>query len=208
MIFLYLIVYRFLTNLKEMLLFKSFYVKLAEAVLLYENSLEHLDRCWVFFGIEVVDVLQFRENISGEKIMKPRSEYEQAHLVVAAIRLLEYQKNSPPNVEEVSRMLQFSIEQTERIVRKLVQSQAVDRAEGAYGTRLFIRDHLAVEALSRTEGESGLEKEIKKFQENRKPISQKIESIQAEQREKKKNLFAELEKKLKGGADKPAAEGK
>ncbi len=69
-------------------------------------------------------------------------------------------------------------------------------------TRLFIKDHLAVESLFKTDGESGLEMEIKKFQENRKPISQKIESIQAEQREKKKNLFAELEKKLKGGADK------
>ena len=158
--------------------------------------------CCAFFGIEVVDMLQFREDKSGEKIMKPRSEYEQAHLVVAAIRLLEYQKNSPPSVEDVSRMLQFSIEQTERILRKLIQFQAVDRAEGAYGTRLFVKDHLAVEALFKAEGESGLEKEIKKFQENRKPISQKIESIQAEQREKKKNLFAELEKKLKAGADK------
>ncbi|MBL7196322.1 MAG: hypothetical protein ISS64_08535, partial [Desulfobacterales bacterium] len=45
--------------------------------------------------------------------------------------------------------------------------------------------------------ESKLEEEIKKFQNGKKGLSKKIESFQAKQAEKQKNLFAELEKKLK-----------
>ncbi len=38
---------------------------------------------------------------------------------------------------------------------------------------------------------------LKKFQDNRKAFSQKIETFQAQQKQKKKDLFAEMEQKLK-----------
>ena len=63
-------------------------------------------------------------------------------------------------------------------------------------------DFLKIEELPRDDDKSKLEEELKKFQESQKGLSQKIESIQTEQAEKKKNLFAEMEKKLKQEIDK------
>jgi len=78
----------------------------------------------------------------------------------------------------------------------------VDSVEGSFGNRLFIRDHLKIEEIPREEDENKLEEELKKFQESQRGLSQKIESIQAKQAQKKKDLFAEMEKKLKQELDK------
>ena len=78
----------------------------------------------------------------------------------------------------------------------------IEAVEGSYGVRLFVRDHLTIEDIPRSEPESKLEEELKKFQDQQKAFSQKIESFQAQQKQKKKDLFAEMEKKLKKELDK------
>jgi hypothetical protein len=136
--------------------------------------------------------------------MKDRSKnlYTTAHLFVSAIRVWEYQNNTPPALEEISHMLAMSIERSNYICRKLEEMGIVDNVEGSFGNRLFIRDHLKIEEIPREDDESKLEQELKKFQESQKGLSQKIESIQAKQAQKKKDLFAEMEKKLKQELDK------
>lgn len=136
--------------------------------------------------------------------MKDRSKnlYTTAHLFVSAIRVWEYQNDTPPALEEISQMLAMSIEHSNYICRKLVEMGIVDSVEGSFGNRLFIRDHLKIEEIPREDDESKLEEELKKFQESQKGLSQKIESIQAKQAQKKKDLFAEMEKKLKQELDK------
>ena len=79
---------------------------------------------------------------------------------------------------------------------------SISAIEGAFGIRLFIRDHLKLETISREETDSGMEQELQKFRDNKKQFSKKIASIQAAQAEKKKSLFAEVEKKLKEQIDK------
>jgi len=73
----------------------------------------------------------------------------------------------------------------------------IDEVQVSYGTRLFIKDHLKIEAIPREDDGGKLEAELRKFKESQKELSHKIETIQAKQAEKKKNLFAEMEKKLK-----------
>jgi DNA-binding IscR family transcriptional regulator len=138
--------------------------------------------------------------------MKDRSRnlYKTAHLFVSAIRVWEYQNDTPPALEEISQMLAMSIERTSYICRKLKEVGIVDSVEGSFGNRLFIRDHLKIEEIPREDDESKLEEELKKFQESQKGLSQKIETIQAKQAQKKKDLFAEMEKKLKQELDKKA----
>lgn len=80
--------------------------------------------------------------------------------------------------------------------------QAINLIEGAYGTRLFILDHLKLEDIPRGEEEDKLSDQLKKFQASRDNMSEKIESIKTEQAEKKKSLFAELEKQLKKNVNK------
>ena len=133
---------------------------------------------------------------------KSKNLYPTAHLFVSAIRVWEYQNDTPPALEEISHMLAMSIERTNYICRKLREMGIVDSVEGSFGNRLFIRDHLKIEEIPREDDESKLEEELKKFKESQKGLSQKIETIQAKQAQKKKDLFAEMEKKLKHELDK------
>ena len=128
--------------------------------------------------------------------------YRTAHLFVSAIRVWEYQNSTPPTLADISQMLAMSIERSNHICRKLKEMGIVDSVGGSFGNRLFIRDHLKIEEIQREDDESKLQEELKKFQESQKGLSQKIENIQAQQAQKKKNLFAEMEKKLKKELDK------
>ena len=123
--------------------------------------------------------------------------YTQGHLIIAAIRVCEHLNSRPPTVDDVCRIIHYSLEQGHFICRKLQEHGILKTVEGSFGTRLFINDHLKLEELPRDEPEINLENDLKKFQDTQKAFSQKIESFQAQQKQKKKDLFAEMEKKLK-----------
>ena len=128
--------------------------------------------------------------------------YVSAHLVVSAARVFEHQKGVPPSVEDICSMLGFNPEQGHLICRKLKEQDIIDIVEGAFGTRIYIKNHLKIEELPKEKKESDLAKQLADFQHSRKGMSKKIESIQAQQAEKKKNLFADLEKQLKDSLEK------
>ena len=128
--------------------------------------------------------------------------YSQAHLMVAAIRVFEHNSSRPPNVEELCQTINFSIEKGNFICHKLEELDIIEAVEGSYGTRLFVRDHLKIEDIPRGESDSGFEDELKKFQEDRKAFTKKIKDFQQQQKQKKEDLFAEMEKKLKQELDK------
>ncbi|MFQ5484915.1 MAG: hypothetical protein ACE5DO_06240, partial [Desulfobacterales bacterium] len=119
-----------------------------------------------------------------------------------AIRILEHRNSSPPSVENVCDTLSISLEQGNFLVRKLQALKIIELVEGPYGTRLFIRNHLIVEKIPKDSKEGGIEDEIKQFQNSKKDYTRKIESFQIRQAEKQKNLFAELEKKMRDGLGK------
>ena len=123
--------------------------------------------------------------------------YSQAHLLVAAIRVYEHMNSRPPAIEELCQSINLSIEQGSFICRKLEEMEVVKAVEGSFGVRLFVRDHLKIEDIPRGVQENKFEEELKKFQDHQKAFSHKIESFQAQQQQKKKDLFAEMEKKLK-----------
>jgi DNA-binding Lrp family transcriptional regulator len=131
--------------------------------------------------------------------MKDKSQnlYSSAHLFVSAVRVLEHQNNTPATLEDISRILKISIERSHYLGRKLKEMGIIDEVQVSYGTRLFIKDHLKIEDIPREDDGGKLEAELRKFKESQKELSHKIETIQAKQAEKKKNLFAEMEKKLK-----------
>jgi hypothetical protein len=134
--------------------------------------------------------------------MHEKDFYETAHLIVSAVRLLEHQHALPPSIEMVSEALSFSLEQGNLLCRKLENFGVISVVEGAYGTRIFIKDHLRIEEIPRGEIGKRLDQELQKFQDSRKELTQKIESITAGHLARKKNLFAELEEKLKKNLEK------
>ena len=129
--------------------------------------------------------------------MKTIKTYHHSHLFVSAIRILDHQKSAPPSIEEVCSLLDFSLEQGHFICNKLVDMEIVEIVEGAYGMRLFIRNHTLLEDIPISDQESKLDEALKQFKATRKGYAKKVASIQADQKEKRKNLFADLEKKLK-----------
>ena len=128
--------------------------------------------------------------------MKSADFYSQAHLIAAAIRVLEYRHAAPPSVEQVCETLAFSLEQGHRICNRLKEMNIIDIATGAFGTKLFIVDHVKIEEIPRGKTGSSLEDELRKFQDSQKGLKKKVEAIRAEQEEKKKNLFADIEKQF------------
>jgi hypothetical protein len=123
--------------------------------------------------------------------------YTEAHLFVAAIRVFEYLNLRPPNVDELCRTINFSIERGGFISRKLENLGIIEAVEVSFGARLYVSDHLKIEDIPQGEPQSKIGDELKKFQESQKAFSQKIETMQAEQKLMKKDRFAEMEKKLK-----------
>ena len=63
------------------------------------------------------------------------------------------------------------------------------------------KNHLLLEDIPKDGEEDGLKEEVEKFQSSRKELSEKIESLQGEQKKKKKDLFAELDRQIKKGLD-------
>ena len=62
--------------------------------------------------------------------------------------------------------------------------------------------YLKIEEIPREDKEARLKDEIEKFQSTRKDFKSKIELFQADKAERQKNMFAEIEKKLKRSVDK------
>ena len=133
---------------------------------------------------------------------KGKDLYTAAHLFVAAIRVSEHQMGSPPTIDDISKILAMSLERSNYVCRKLEELGVIESIEGSYGNRLFVRDHLKIEDIPRDANETQLDEELQKFKDSQKALTEKIETIQAQQAKKKKDLFAEMEKKLKQRLDK------
>jgi 3-hydroxyacyl-CoA dehydrogenase len=128
---------------------------------------------------------------------QPKDFYTEAHLLVAAIRVCDHLNARPATIDDACRMLGFSPEHGGIVCRRLVALGVLSSVQGSFGERLFIRDHLKLEDIPRGEVGRKLEEEVRKFQDHQRSLTQKIEALQAEQTGKKKNRFAEMEKKLK-----------
>lgn len=133
---------------------------------------------------------------------KDKDLYTAAHLFVAAIRVCEHQTSSPPTIEDLSKLLAMSLERSNYICRKLKELGVIDSVEGSYGNRLFVQDHLKIEEIPRDTDGTQFDEELQKFKDSQKALAEKIETIQARQARKQKDLFAEMEKKLKQELDK------
>lgn len=126
-----------------------------------------------------------------------KNQYQEGHLFVAAIRILEHQNGTPPVMNEISELLNFSVEQTGLISRRLVDAGIVKIVESAFGDRWGVDDHLKIESLPKEAATSQIDDALKQFKAEKSKMAQKIEAIKEEQAKKQKDLFSEIEKKLK-----------
>jgi hypothetical protein len=123
--------------------------------------------------------------------------YTTAHLFVAAVRVLDYQDGAPPALEAVCRQLNFSDEKGSYLLNRLKELGIVGTVKSGFNDRIVVANHLAIEDLPQDAQESRLEQELKKFKKGKNAMQEKVASIKAQQDQKKQDLFAEIEKKLK-----------
>jgi DNA-binding transcriptional regulator GbsR (MarR family) len=134
--------------------------------------------------------------------MSDKSAYAEGHLIVAAIRVHDHLNDSPPDLGEICTCLELSREKVGQLIRRLGKLGIISAVESAYGQRYAITDHLKLEELPRSAEPSKLDEEIQRFKSERSKMEQKVESIKSQQAQKKKDLFAEIEKKLKKNLNK------
>ena len=128
--------------------------------------------------------------------------YDSAHLFIAAVRVLTHKEQSPPDIDQVCDMLGVSKERGGFICRRLEEIGALEAVPGAYGLRLFVRDHLKLEDIPKEEAPDRLEDELSRFKAEQQKTASRIATLQADQKKKKKNLFEEMEKKLRAEIEK------
>ena len=124
-------------------------------------------------------------------------QYTQAHLFVAAIRIISHQKDAPPTVEEVADMLNISLEQCHRLCRRLCDKGIVRHMQTAFDNALYVQDHLQIEELPKNVESNTLAADIERFKSKQPNIDDKIKAFKAEQEQKRLNLFADLKKEFK-----------
>jgi len=123
--------------------------------------------------------------------------YTEAHLFVAAIRILQHQQSILPSLEGVCKMIDISIESGHTIVRSLERLGIIEVLEDPYSIKLSVADHLAIEKIEGHEEENSLAKELEVFQAKKQNSEKKIADIQAQIDQKKKDMLSDLETKFK-----------
>lgn len=125
-------------------------------------------------------------------------QYREAHLFVAAVRVLHHQKSGTPSVEDVCTLLNVSLESALAVFRRLQKNTIVELIEDPFSVRVEIADHQAIESLPRHTSEAdGLSAELAQFMAKKKEMNKKVESIQAEMEKKRRELFSDIDEKLK-----------
>lgn len=124
--------------------------------------------------------------------------YDEAHLFVAAIRVLLHQKQSAPPIEDICSLLGISVESGHSISRKLEEPGIIEIYQDPFSVKIAIANHLAIENLPKEEKtENSLASELEQFMAKKKNMDKKVESIQAEMEAKRKSMFSDLEQQLK-----------
>lgn len=124
--------------------------------------------------------------------------YSEAHLFAAAIRVLNHQTKTQPSIDDLCSMLNISVEHGLKVTRKLKDQGILETFEDPFSIRIGLENHLLIEDLPKAEAkESNLSDELAQFMARKNKEEKKIESIQAELDQKKKEMFSSIEEKLK-----------
>ena len=124
--------------------------------------------------------------------------YTEAHLVVAAIRVLQHGKGAPPKLEEVCAMLGISDEAGHACCRRLAKLGIIEVLEDPFSLNLTVANHLEIEKIPKNAPESqGLAQELEKFQAKKMKEGKKIADIQAELAKKRQDMLSSIESKFK-----------
>jgi DNA-binding transcriptional regulator GbsR (MarR family) len=123
--------------------------------------------------------------------------YDQSHLVVAAVRILAHKDEKSPTMEEIGELLGISHEVIGAVARALDSRGIVKINMTPFDTRVEVADHAALEELPREDTGAAMKEEVDAFLERTKDKQEKIEKLFGEEeyqkRKKKKQTGLEAQ---------------
>ncbi len=133
--------------------------------------------------------------MSSEKL----SQYEQGHLIVAAVRLFTYKKREMPTAEDISDLTGFPLEVTFHLCNQLLRLGALKLVTGAFKDRYCLSEHLKIEELPKVVDREEMVREIEKFRAKRVDRQKKIEEMfdKKEFEQEREEQLRKIEEKFK-----------
>ena len=134
-----------------------------------------------------------------KKGMETAPNYQQSHLLVAAVRVLEHASEKPPTMEEIGGLLQISHEVVGVVARALERHGIVKIHKTPFDTRVEVADHTALEDLPREETGAAMKEELEEFRHRSEEKQAEIENLfgGGEHQKKKQEKQAGLDAQLK-----------
>lgn len=124
--------------------------------------------------------------------------YYQGHVIAGAIRLFIHKKGIQPSISGLSEMTSYSKESLYFVCNRLEKEGILEVVKGAFDEKIYLKNHLRLEGLQKETNRVDLREDIERLHDEGIRRRKEIEGMQESEVEKKKDLFSELEKKLKG----------
>ena len=136
--------------------------------------------------------------------MEATPSYDEGHLVVAAVRVLEHRNEKPPTMEEIGELLGISHEVIGAYARALQSHQIVKILETPFETLVEIAEYEKLEDLPREHVGSAMKSDVDAFLERSRSKKEDIDELfkSGEFEKEKKEKFADLDEQLKSFKDK------
>jgi hypothetical protein len=125
--------------------------------------------------------------------------YEDAHLVVAAVRILSHRCKKPPLPEDVANLLGMPADFVRSLMISLKDIGILKLVETPFEIRAEIADHLKIEELPREAEAPTIKDELEEFVKKRKQQIEETEKMLdlKEIEKKKKEKLSKLEDEIK-----------
>ncbi len=129
--------------------------------------------------------------------MHKKDPYRDAHLIVAAIRVLNHLESSPPTYEQIAELLKITTEEIIFICRECSEMGIIEIVEAAGQERLFIKNHTKIETIPKAGHKSRLDSEIEAFLKKKEAASEKFMELKGKQEARKKETVEKIDSLLK-----------
>jgi hypothetical protein len=128
------------------------------------------------------------------------SPYEQAHLVVAAVRLFSHREGKMPTAADIAALTGFPLDAATFLCNRLVELEVLKVVKGAFDDRFHVGNHLKLEELPRSVDSEEMVKEVERFRSDRMEKQKKIQEMfmGKEHDRRKQERLKELEKDFGG----------
>ena len=131
--------------------------------------------------------------------METAPNYQQGHLIVAAVRVLEYTNAKPPTMEEIGALLELSHEVVGVVARALESRAIVKIHKTPFDTRVEVVDHTLLEDLPQEDTGAAMREELEDFQQRSQDKRAELDRlfVDGEFQKKKQEKHAGLDQQLK-----------